>query len=232
MKIIDAHLCKYIGKKYNNQLKNKWYGLQGINNIGCVTYLYKKYGCPETYQEFYNKYVSDEYDKDNPQLCGRSEQWLEIVAGKLAKFDGNKEDFDIYYNWVVQKIIIDTLDGSKKETELKNRFTKAGYRCEEPTYIEDKDLSIDFKVYKNDILYCLVQVKPHTFFLGNNNASLINDRKKALYKEIQATTQFKVPLIYVIYNKRSGNWIKNAKGNLSHKLTNLINFDGTTKNAI
>ena len=227
---VNETKCKQTFNRLNNRLKNKWYKLNSTSNVGCMTYLYKKYNNPETYQQFYNMYVSDE--GDNPKTCGRNEEYINNVATQLGNLDGNKEALETYYDYIIQKLIIDTFNGLKKETEMKQRLEKAGYRCEEPTYYEDTNLAIDFKIYKNGKLYCLAQVKPHTFFIGNNNYSLINDRKIALQKQAIAEKQFFVPVVYFIYNKNSNEWMKNSNGKIAHRLANLINSDGTTKNVI
>lgn len=228
---VNETRCKETFNKLNYRLKNKWYKLNSTSNVGCMTYLYKKYNNPETYQQFYDLYVSDT-KTDNPKTCGRNEEYITKVATQLGNLDGNQETLETYYDYIIQKLIIDTFNGLKKETEMKQELEKHGYRCEEPTYTEDTDLAIDFKIYKNDELYCLAQVKPHTFFIGNSNYSLINDRKLALQKQAIAEKQFYVPVVYFIYNKNNNQWIKNSNGKITHRLTNLINIDGTTKNVI
>lgn len=227
MKTINEKTCREIFIQYNNKLKNKWYILNGTKNVGCMTYLYKKYNNPKTYQQFYEAYITDKYNKKNPETCGRNEEYLNKVARKLMNLDNNEEQFSVYYNYIIQKLIIDTYDGLQKENQIKQKLINKGYTCVEPTYYEDVKLSIDFKVYKDNNLYCLVQIKPLSFFLGNRNQSLIQDRIKAIKKEKKAEQQFKVPLVYIIY--KDDKLIKNNKGNIAHRLLNLINLDGTIK---
>ena len=228
--IVDENKCKDAFLKNNNRLKNKWYKLNSTSNVGCMTYLYRKYNYPATYQDFFNAYVQDH--KKNSKINGRSIEYLTKVASNLSILDGNKCDISIYFDYVVQKLIIDTFNGLQKEFEAKELIENHNLQVEEPTYSEDTDLAIDMKVKKNNMVKCAIQVKPHTFFLGNSNRSLVNDRRLAIKKENKVKDNLKIPVYYLIYNKNSGQWIKTESGKLLHHLNNLVNEDGTTKNVI
>jgi len=69
------------------------------------------------------------------------------------------------------------------ESKVNEMLLSKGLTTEAPTLVEDTKYGIDLKVYKENKLVCMIQVKPHTFFIGNNNQSLIKDRVKALVKE-------------------------------------------------
>ena len=205
-------------------LKEKWYGMNSTDNLGCCTYLYKKYNYPETYEDFYNAYTKD--NTNFGKESGRNENYLLKMSKLLAIKDENRFEIEDYYSYIIKKLIVDTLDGSKKESEVNEIIKKKGYRTESPTLIEDLKYGIDIKVYEKNKLIYMIQVKPNTFFKGNRNMSLINDRKKALVKERKTKEKYNVNTYYVIYEKKTGKFIKN-NGKLLHHLKDLINADGT-----
>lgn len=204
-------------------LKEKWYGLNSTDNLGCVTYLYKKYNRPETVEDFYNAYTADTSITEDCRTVGRSEEYLENVTCTLAERDNYRFSTEDYYSYILKKLFLDTIKGGQKETELANLIKSKGFQTKEPTFNEDTKLGIDLFVYKNDKLICIIQCKPHTFFLGNNNNSLINDRKRAIDKEKKCEEIYKVPVFYCIYNKNTGIWKRNDKGRMCWKLNTLIN---------
>lgn len=225
---IDINKCKDVIRLYDYRLKYKWYGLNSTTNCGCCTYLFKKYGQPETVQEFYNSYINDHVI--NSRTNGRNEDYLLGVAKVLQELDNFRENTDVYFIYIIQKLFVDTFNGCQKEKEVKDIIENAGFKCESPTYNEDIKFGIDLKVYKNNILKYLVQVKPNTFFYGNNNKTLINDRKNAIIKEERSNEKYKVPTYYVIYSKNTGKFIPTKNNKLCHKLTNLIDNEGLTLN--
>ena len=202
-------------------LKNKWYGLNSTDNFGCCTYLYKKYGYPATVEEFYNKYVTDEKD-ENLKTYGRTEDFIMKYAGILAKRDNNRFSIDDYYSYIIKKLMYDTIEGLKWESKLNDYINSKGFTTKPPTIYEDTTLGIDIKVYKDNNLKCLVQCKPISFFRGNSNYSLINDRMKAITKEQKAVNAFGVPVFYCIYEKNKNEWKLNKKGGRCFKLKDLI----------
>lgn len=224
---INEKKCRETAKRLGSKLNNKWYKLNNTDNLGCATYLYRKYGYPDTYQHFYDKYISDH--KVDSKTNGRNTDYLTFVAERLAAFDDYSEPYQDYFDFIVQKLIIDTKDGMAEEEKAKKMLEASGFTCDEPTITEDLQLGIDLKVKKDDKPICAIQVKPHTFFLGNSNWSLVNDRKRALEKEKKTKEQLKLPTYYFIYYKNDGEFIK-TNGKYAHKLQSLINPDGTTKN--
>ena len=232
--IIDIDRAREIDRL--SDLKEKWYGLNGTDNVGCCTYLYKKYGYPETYEDFYNSYITDnvnliQNETNIGRSIGRNEHYLYKIAKVLAKKDNYRFTMEEYYSYIIKKLIVDTLDGSKMEAKVNEMLLAKGYRTESPSLVEDTKYGIDLKVIKDNKLICMIQVKPHTFFIGNNNQSLIKDRIKALVKEQNVKNLYHVPTAYIIYNKNTKEFIR-TNGKLTHRLSQLINEDGTTKNLI
>ena len=203
-------------------LKEKWYGLNSTYNLGCVTYLYKKYNRPNTVDEFYNAYTADTSITEDRRTVGRSEEYLKNVSTTLAQRDNYSLDLKDYFSYIIKKLFYDTINGAKKETELAEIVKSKGYTIKEPNFREDTEFGIDLFVYKDNKLLCILQAKPHTFFLGNNNASLINDRKRALEKEKKCKETYKVPVFYCIYNKNTGEWVRKSNGKLCWLLNTLI----------
>lgn len=214
---------------HGNRLNNKWYGMNNTRDFGSVAYLYKKYGYPESYDKFFEMYTNDH--KENSKENGRNYKYLVAKASELRNRDNNMYPIGIYFDFLMQKLIVDTFNGLAKESEVKKMLEDSGFTVTTPTLNEDKDFGIDLKVYKDNNLLCMIQVKPNTFFKGNNNYSLINDRKKAIEKEKKVTTIYNVPTFFIIYKKDDGEFIQ-RNGKYCFKLNNLINQDGTTKNAI
>lgn len=206
-----------------------WYGLNSTYNFGCCTYLYKKYDCPTTYQAFYDAYTTDctaNYGKTN----GRTPEYILKQAYILSKRDNNSYPIKDYYDYIVKKLIIDTMDGSKRELEVKELFEKHGYTCTEPTFEQDTKEGVDKFLYKDGVLKYIIQVKPHTFFIGNYKQDLINDRLSALKKEQICKQKYNVPVIYIVYNKNTGDYERNERGGIGWKLTTLIDSNGKSDN--
>lgn len=214
---------------HGNRLNNKWYGMNYTKDFGSVAYLYKKYGYPNTCEAFYNKYISDH--KENSKENGRNYYYLIAKANELREKDNNMYPINVYFDFLMQKLIVDTKNGLEKESEVKKMLEESGFTCTIPTLNEDKDFGIDLKVYSDNQLLCMIQVKPNTFFKGNNNESLINDRKKAIEKEKKTISIYNVPTFFIIYKKDNGEFLQ-RNGKYCFKLNNLINNDGTTKNNI
>lgn len=209
---------------------NLWYSMNSTNNWGCCTYLYKKYGSPETYQAFYDSYTtnntSDYGDKEN----GRTSMYILKEAVKLSNKDMDRFPLKDYYDYIVKKLIVDTLKGCKKELEVKYYLEEKGFTTTEPTYYQDTKEGIDKFVWKDDKLQFIVQVKPNTFFIGNRNESLINDRRRAVEKENICKNKYNVPVVYMIYNKQTGVFETNNKGGRGFLLKNLIDNNGISNN--
>lgn len=221
--------CKKAVLAHNNRLKDKWYGMNTTTDFGSVAFLYKKYGYPSTYEKFYEMYINDH--KDFSRENGRSYQYLVTKANELREIDNNQCGINVYFDYMMQKLLVDTFNGLAKEGEVKKMLEESGFTTNTPSLDEDRKLGIDLKVFNEDGLMCLIQVKPNTFFIGNRNETLINDRKSAIEKEKLATSIYNVPTFFIIYKKDDGEFIQ-RNGKYCFKLNNLINEDGTTKNNI
>lgn len=209
----------------NYKLRDAWYGMNGTYNFGCMTHLYKKYGCPDTYQKFYEAYIADT-SNDHPCKKGRSEDYLKTQAIRLQERLNDNTSSGTCYDYIIQKLIIDTFNGSQMELVAKQFLEKEGYEVIEPDYYQDTKEGIDKFIYKDGKLNFIVQVKPHTFFLGNSNEGLINDRKLAIEKAKHCVNKYGVPVVYLIYRKDTKEWVLNENGKKAHKLSNLIDANG------
>lgn len=188
-----------------------------VEKMGCLTCLYRQYK-PKDAQTFKQIYLSNkEY----------SRYYNSVILN--LKSDAKDYSYTDLANFLDYKLFEETIQGIKKEEKAQEIVKRCGFTIVEPNEKEDVKLGIDFKCYKDNILKCLIQVKPHTFFLGNSNEPLKRDRIAALKKEKKAKETYNVPVVYLIYNKNRQEFIKNGN-KYGFKLQNLINNDGTTKN--
>lgn len=220
-------LCYETKMKLDGRLKNIFYGLNTTANFGCATYLYKKYGYPNTLMEFWNKYKNDA--KVGSRYNGRSMEYVALQAHKLAELDNYQESNQDYLLYIFAKVFLDTMVGMRFEKKAQQICKQNGYNIEDVTVEDDKDYGIDFKISKDDKLQYLIQVKPHTFFIGNRNESLINDRKNCFKKERKSIEKYKVPTLYMIYDRASGEFIENQKGKKTYRLKSLLYENGEPK---
>ena len=203
-----------------------WHDLNDMDNLGNCSFLYKKYGCPDEYQDFYDAYVSDtEVGRID---CGRSQECLDEIAIRLKELtDGSVKDC---INYILKKVILDTVDGGKWERKFNITMAEYGLDVEEPTYYEDSRYGIDKKVYLDDRLLCFIQIKPKTFFMGNSNEWLKIERRNAITKINRCSSRYQVPTYFVLYDKASGNFVKHP---MSQKITwkpeQLLDNDGNSQ---
>ena len=222
---IDERKCREAQAKHK-EWDEIWHSLNSMENLGNCSYLYKKYGCPNSYQEFYDRYTTDTEVGaiDN----GRSQECLEAIAMRLKeKTDGSYEDC---INYIYKKVILDTVDGGKYERKFNTTISEYGLEVKEPTYFEDSRYGIDKKVYMDGRLICFIQIKPKTFFMGNSNEWLKTERRNAIYKIERCNSMYKVPTYFVIYDKASGDFVKHP---ISQKLTwkyeSILEDNGNSK---
>lgn len=190
-------------------------------DLGCVSDAYKAF----------RKEYADDGDEHLTAWCVyyfnhvRTEQYLKDLAKTVVQVENlpfsPQEMFD-YYIW---EVIINTYDGFSKERELKRMIENSGWTVSYSTGNDDAELSIDLIV--EDI--CLLQLKPVTYLFGNNNQSLLIDRRTAFKKEQMAEETYNLPLYYVFYDKTN---FKKQNGHMCFRLEDLINVDGTTKGYI
>lgn len=210
MVIIETELREAQAK--HKDWDEHWHKLNNMEYLGNCSYLYRKYGCPNSYQEFYNRYTADTEVGaiDN----GRSQENLDDIAMRLKELtDGSFKDC---INYTLKKVVLDTVDGGKYERLFNTTMTKYGLDIVEPTYYEDSRYGIDKKVYLDGRLLCCIQIKPKTFFMGNKNEWLKIERRNAIYKIDKCNNRYQVPTYFVIYDKASGDFVKHP---ISRKIT-------------
>lgn len=217
--------CQMAKEELNPQLKEIWSNINSTKNWGCCTYLYKKYGCPSTVEDFYIKYTTDDDDNNNPKEHGRNKDYIWSYAEMLSEYV--TAPTETIYWYIVQKLIVDTFNGCQKEQKAKELLVSKGYSGVSPTLEEDTEFAIDLKVYNENKHLFNLQVKPDTFFKGNTNQSLIRDRISAFKKDLKAKNKYGVPTLYLVYSKETGSFIHNPKGKYLFRLTDLVNNDGT-----
>lgn len=203
--------------------------INGRKNIGDLSYLYQKYQ-PKDYQDFYDKYTSDTTG-DKPEHHGRTEEELRKIAQNYKLYANSTLDDDMFFKNLLWHIIVQTYEGHKQEQvliEYMNQYELNASSCNpdmDAVYGTDIEAT-----YNNKKFY--VQVKPITFFYGNNNQSLLNDRINAIKKYNKTIADYNAITYYVIYEKGKDGEIKwwyNEKGKLFNKLSDLIAPTGITK---
>lgn len=204
----DFEQTKYISKKYNKQ----WKRFAGRNFVGDCSELFKRL-CPSNYYEFYVKYTKDGERTENNRLelpyCGRSENEIKILSEKYKRACGDTSiPLEEFIKNIYCHIIIETFDGHMAEKECGDILNNLWYCYEKPNGDEDALLAIDFKVKKGDKLIFLLQIKPISFFRGNKNESLIEDRKYAFEKIRKCRKIFNVPTFYMVYKSNDDGTVK------------------------
>jgi len=214
-------ITKGIELNEDKVLRENWYHLNGIKNIGCCSYLYRKYNYPTNYEDFYNCYTGD-VTTDYSEVNGRSEEYLLNLSTTLSNMDGNRYDLEDYFSFIKKKIIAETVDGCKKEKDAKDYIELKGFTTTLPTPYEDTKLGIDLFIYKDNKLVCGLQVKPSGYFMGNNWEYLIKKRQYTYNQVKQFQQTYKVPMLFFIYDKYTGNFIKNRHNKYSFKYEDLV----------
>ena len=214
-----------ISRKYNKQ----WKKFAGRNSIGDCSNLFQRLQ-PTDYYDFYVKYTKDGeetvHNRETYKHYGRTEKEIEEVARNYMNECGNTSfSFDEFVKNVYMHTIIETYDGQKKEECVNQILANLGYTYEKPQNIEDSRFGIDFKVFKENKLVFVLQIKPISFFLGNKNYSLIQDRISAFEKQMLVQNKFNVPTYYMVYKSDDdGNvsWMS-ENGKLCFELKHLCN---------
>lgn len=250
-------------KSYYNDIKiifNKEYNMiykvhySPKTSIGDCSFLYRKYK-PSSYEDFFNKYIkdyTDDFSFENHKgniYCGRSLQQLIFLSERYFNDiqDYNKKmkkkndvTQQMCFDDLINHIIIETFDGKIVERFLSKMISESSsdFVVEECNGDKDSEYGADIIVKKksdrNYIRY--LQIKPHTFFLGTKNKSLISDRKRAIMKEykLRKSLDNQGYIEYIIYNKEAlllRNEILIAKRGkkTKFKITDLIFDNGNPK---
>lgn len=221
----DFQRTNIISRKYNTV----WKQFAGRNVIGDCSNLFQRLK-PLSYYDFYVKYTKDGEEtisaRPTFRYYGRTEKEIEEIAIQYRNacndFTFSLED---YIKNIYMHVIIETFDGQIKEQEVGQILSNLGYTYTKPIGDEDSKLGIDFKVFKDNILTFVIQVKPISFFTGIHNQSLIEDRLNAFTKVRNVLKLYNVPTYFMIYRiNTEGNveWlIENSK--LCFTLERLIN---------
>lgn len=204
----DFKRTNCISKKYNTH----WKLFAGRKSIGDCSNLFQRL-CPTDYYDFYVKYTKDGEDtvlnRSEFIYSGRTEEEIKSIAEKYRdECNDYSYPLEDYIKNVYMHTIIETFDGQLKERQVNQILTNFGYTYEKPNNDEDSKYGIDFKVFKEGKLIFVIQVKPISFFIGNKNQSLINDRKNAFKKEALVREKFNVPTYYMIYSVEENGGVK------------------------
>lgn len=198
---------------YENLLVLEWNnGLSPAWKIGSFSRLWKHYGKPTDYRDFYNSYST---------YYGLGQ--LEDSTKKLSSRTG--VDLDICYGWVYYKFFIQSTRGSRMEEKALQYINNSGkYTATSTSYSVDTTDGIDMFIYKNGKLSYGIQIKPISFFL--KDYSIIEDRKKLKDKLKNSEKKYGIKCYYMIYD-RNEDWIKN--GNYTVWDLNVTDNDGNVK---
>lgn len=206
----------------NKRLKKTWDTINDTYTWGCASCLYDKYQ-PKSVEDFYIQYVDDPYDPQDPQYSGRNICYILQYAKKLQELDNCTFSIDMYYLYIIYHLITETYYGCSKETVLQEELKKRGYEVMNANDNDDIYNGIDLILSKDGKKYA-IQCKPFTFFKGNNNKGLIEDRIKAIQKQENTYNKYRIPTYYVIYDHQG--WIKNENDGYCFSLRQLITKEG------
>lgn len=198
---------------YENLLVIEWNnGLSPAWKIGSFSRLWKQYGKPTDYRDFYDSY-STYYGLEQ----------LEDSTKKLSSRTG--VNLDICYGWVYYKFFIQSTRGSRMEEKALQYINNSGkYKAIATSYSIDTTDGIDMFIYKDAKLSYGIQVKPISFFL--KDYSIIEDRKKLKDKLKNSEKKYGIKCYYMIYD-RNEEWIKN--GNYTVWDLNITDNNGDVK---
>lgn len=221
----DFCRTKNVLRKYNIE----WKHYAGRDVIGDCSNLFQRLQ-PTDYYDFYLKYTKDGEDtignRKKMKFYGRTEEEIENIAKMYRDTCGDYSiPLEDYIKNIYTHTLIETFDGQMSEQKVNQLLTNLGYTYEKPQGNEDSKYGIDFKVYKNNILQFVLQIKPISFFKGVKNESLIRDRKNAFDKQELVWKKFNVPTYYMIYNAvKNGEirWIS-ENNKLCFELSSLCN---------
>lgn len=198
---------------YENLLVIEWNnGLSPAWKIGSFSRLWKQYGKPTDYRDFYDSY-STYYGLEQ----------LEDSTKKLSSRTG--VDLYICYGWVYYKFFIQSTRGSRMEEKALQYINNSGkYTAIATPYSIDTADGIDMFIYKDGKLSYGIQIKPLSFFL--KDYSIIEDRKKLKDKLKKSEKKYGIKCYYMIYDRKE-EWIKN--GNYTVWDLNITDNNGNVK---
>lgn len=191
---------------------------------------------PVSYEDFYQKYLNYALANSSKpielrgltydELLSESHRFKELVEEQTSIVN----DISVYYYGLVCHIIVETFNGKKKELQLLNYIQKTfGYECVPFDSTIDCRFGVDLKITDLEGNIYALQIKPDTFFLGNKNVSLQDDRIGMIHKRNKLRKQFGIDTIYAVYCNRNdsnnGGWYMKDNGKITFKLEQLLQFD-------
>lgn len=219
---------EFIEAKRKLRIYNRfWKKYSGRTFVGDCSYLYKKLK-PTSYQDFYEKYTKDGEESTEVDEKKRGRTYNEIV--ELAKkYREDVGDYQVsledYIRDIYMHVIIETYDGQKIEEMVSSYIESKGFEVSRCSGDKDALKSIDLEIKKNGN-EDRIQIKPISFFNGNRNLSLRDDRKRIyenaveLYKEEGKVLYF---IIYEINDKRECRFVTKPNGKITFKYDELFN---------
>lgn len=183
----------FITKKYISRVR-----------IGSCSYLFQKLA-PKTAQEFMNKYIESakgvpfDYNRlVGDTHAGRTIEQLEKLAFEYCREIGDENiTVEMCFDDIINHTIIETFDGHQAELHIIKVLEDKGCIVKNEIDFFDADCNVDItikdKETNKNIHY--IQIKPISTFLGDNNPSLLSDRKNFFDKQDKLNG-------YLRYNER------------------------------
>lgn len=187
-------------RKFNKNYNYIWKKIAGPFYVGSCSYLFQEFykewlgshdeiPSPEDFAKYYFSHTNPEADvgiyKKNCEKYGRSVDDLRILAEEYQKRCNNYNiPLEDYFDDIVNHVIVETTIGQIREIRLIREYESKGFTVEHTNGYWDKDLGVDFIIRKDGVIRDYIQCKPLTTFMGNNNVSLVEDRKNFFHKEI------------------------------------------------
>lgn len=226
MKILTDDEARFKGVEHYRRMKHRF------NQNDVNTAYNRKYKLPEyigycmriferlapvSYEDAFEKYTESGYDTAfNSYERGRTKDEIESIAITwMAECPDSKLELVDFYDAMVLHAIVETYDGYMREKQVKDSLVGAGAKIDTVSGDEDVKMAIDVKAELNGNTF-LIQVKPISFFAGNHNKSLNEDRAALKRKESRAREKYgkNTYFRYLIYDSwGNGEWVVNEKKN-------------------
>lgn len=225
-------------RKYNRE----WKHFASKTYVGDCSELYRRLK-PSSYADFYQKYIMDGQrglkEGVSRYMRGRTEEELTNNAKGLyelivKQYPNDVVDFVDCLNVTIGHVIHETYDGQLVENIVEGILSKKGYRVEPSQGKYDSGYGIDRFCYRGEQLLFTVQIKPISFFKGDKNLSLIEDRIKAFDNDDRIRNKFKVKPYYIVYEYKGDSendicFICNERQQMAFLLEDLCERNGSSK---
>ena len=155
----------------------------------------------------------------------------ELYLTISSKYPNDEIKFNDCLNVSIGHVIYETYDGQKIEDIVEIMLSDKGYLVKKPSSEYNSKFGIDRLCYYNGILSFTVQIKPISFFRGDKNLSLIEDRKKAFNNDERIMKCFNVIPYYIVYEKvkDSVTFLYKDKNKMAFRLGELCESNGNSK---